>query len=576
MNDDGRRAGGVKSFFRPPRFEDPDRTASARMVFWMAATIALVGTASQLALMALDPDDVRRFALIMVLLWGVCLGDLMFMHRGFVTAAGWFQTLAVWTLMTASAWTSGGVGAQSMTAQLVVVALGGLLVGWRGGLGFAALAIATVAGLALAEAAGALPATGLVQTTASRAITLSSYLVVLAVVQLLVMRTLQGARDRAVRELEERRAAEAFSDALIDTAPAVFFLVDAQGRRRRWNRRLEELTGLSHAQIEAADILGTILEEDRHAVRGKIGETLERGSADLVARMPSPDGVRSVLFTGRRIEADGEPCVVGFGVDITERLRAEEEVRVLNEDLERRVRERTRQLEDAVRALESFSYSVSHDLRGPLRAINGYATILESDYGAALGEQGGELCGRIRANTVRMGGLIDDLISFSRLDHQELRRDVVHTAGLVADVIADLTASEEDRGAVEWVVAELPDVLGDLAMLRQVWVNLLANAAKFSGPRAEPRVDVTHECSDGVDVFTVSDNGVGFDPRYADRIFNVFERLHYGAEFEGTGIGLAIVKRIVEAHGGRVWCEAEEGAGASFSFSLPQEAPAAG
>lgn len=568
--------GALRSLLAPPTFADPETTARARSVVWMALTIALTSCSTQLVLLALRPEHALRFLQIGAVVLVICVVDVVAARRGRVTFAAWFQTVAMWALLTAAAWSSGGVSESSITGQLVIVALGGLLVGWKGGLGFAALALATTAALAVAESAGALPAPAYVPSPATHAVIIASYIVVLAVVQLLVMRNLQGARDRAVRELQERRAAEALSDTLIDAAPAIFFMVDASGRRLRWNRRLEEITGRSHAELEARDTLDTVLEEDRPAVMQRIAEAFESGSAEIVARMASPEGVRSVLFTGRRLEAGGEVCVVGFGLDITERLRAEEEVRELNEDLEQRVRERTGQLEDALGALESFSYSVSHDLRGPLRAINGYATILRDDYRGTLGEPGEQLCERIRANTIRMGHLIDDLIGFSRLEHQGLRREAVQTGLLVAGVIADLCAAGEEDGGVDWVVAPLPDVVGDEAMLRQVWANLLANAAKFSAPRAQPRVEVSHSRTGSADEFTVKDNGVGFDPKYADKVFNVFERLHYGADFDGTGIGLAIVKRIVEAHGGRVWCEAWEGSGASFSFSLPLESTGAG
>jgi PAS domain S-box-containing protein len=488
--------------------------------------------------------------------------------------AGWLQTIALWGLLSAAAWTGGGVTGASITAQLVVVALGGLLVGWRGGLAFGVLALATIVALATAESAGLLPAPTVEQTPATRAVTVGTYVVVLAVVQLLVMRNLEGARDRAVKEVEERRGAESFANSIIDSAPGIFYTLDERGRRLRWNRQFEELTELTTEEFSALDILGTLVEEDRELVKRKVVETLESGSAQVVARVQSPAGPRAHLFTGRRAEIGGRPCVVGFGADITDRLEAEaalrgseEEVRRLNTDLERSVRERTAQLEEALRALESFSYSVSHDLRAPLRAINGFATLLETDYGTVLDDEAARMLTRIREGTTRMARLIDDLLSFSRLENQAESHEEVDMGVLVREAF-DQVAEEERSGSVRLSVGDLPTVRGDPTLLRQVWANLLGNALKFTNGSPDAKIDVAWQCVAGDHIFSVRDNGVGFDQEYADKLFTVFERLH-GAEYEGTGIGLAICRRIIEAHGGRVWCEAAKGRGAVFSFSLP-------
>jgi len=564
----GSNHGVLRRFFTPPRFDDPARTSRARMVFWMAGTIALVTTASQLALLALHPVYFRRFLVITVVIWAVCLGDLVFVRRGRIAAAAWFQTLAVWAALTLTAWTSGGLSGPSVTAQLIVVALGGMLVGRRGGLAFVVLALATVAGLALAEAGGALPAPSVVQTPATRAVTLAAYIVVLGVVQLLILRDLQGARDRALAELEERRAAESFSDMLIDAAPAIFFLVDAEGRRLRWNRRLEELMGMDAAELTRLGPLLTIVGEDRPAVARTLAEALETGSGEIVARVGPPGEARDILLTGQRIVVGGDVCVAGFGLDITDLKRAESEVRALNDELEERVEQRTAELEEALRALEAFSYSVSHDLRTPLRAINGYATIIDSDYGSVLDDEARRLLLRVRESTQRMAQLIDDLLRFSRLGRHALVRDAVDMDALVESAIHDVLSPERlDRVALE--VAELPAAWGDASLIRQVWINLLENAVKFSAKSEAPRITVSAHVDEGRQVYCVTDNGVGFDPEYGQKLFEVFERRH-GDEYGGTGIGLAICRRIVEAHGGSVWCDSRPGGGSTFGFSLPR------
>jgi light-regulated signal transduction histidine kinase (bacteriophytochrome) len=257
--------------------------------------------------------------------------------------------------------------------------------------------------------------------------------------------------------------------------------------------------------------------------------------------------------------------------DITLRREMEEEVRRLNADLERRVRERTAELEAANQELEAFSYSVSHDLRAPLRKMDGFSDILVHRYGAALDEDGRRLIQVIRANGERMGELIDDLLSFSRLGRKELERTEVDMAGLARSILDDLSLQERDR-RVAATIGDLPPARGDASMLRQLMFNLLSNAMKFTRRESAASVEVGARAERGETVYFVKDNGAGFDMRHADKLFGVFQRLHTSAEFEGTGIGLALVKRIVKRHGGRVGAESAVGAGATFWFSLPKAA----
>jgi PAS domain S-box-containing protein len=249
-----------------------------------------------------------------------------------------------------------------------------------------------------------------------------------------------------------------------------------------------------------------------------------------------------------------------------ERARAEHQVKELAVSLERRVQERTAELEAANRELESFSYSVSHDLRAPLRAIAGFAAILREDFGAELPAEALRLFQRIEANATRMGELIDDLLELSRAGRGALERNVVNMRSLVDAVLRDL---QHERGGVAIEIGELPPATGDATLLRHVWQNLIGNALKFSAKADAPRVLIGATRSDGRVEFFVRDNGAGFDMRYAGKLFGLFQRLHAPAEFEGTGVGLAIVQRIVHRHGGEVRGEGEPGRGATFRFSLP-------
>ncbi len=269
------------------------------------------------------------------------------------------------------------------------------------------------------------------------------------------------------------------------------------------------------------------------------------------------------------ITVGGRELILGLQNDITERRAAERAVRRLHEDLEIRVRERTAEFERVNLELESFSYSISHDLRAPLRAINGFAKILQEDYAGQLDTEALRLFKIISQNAVRMGRLIDDLLSFSRLGRQGFQQRPVKTHELVRSVINELTVLEPERREA-FVVRNLPEVRGDEAMLRQVFINLLSNALKFTRSRPEPNVQISADEAGDEVVFCVRDNGVGFDMNYAHKLFKVFQRLHKAEEYEGTGAGLAIVDRIVRRHGGRIWAESKLHEGATFFLALPR------
>jgi signal transduction histidine kinase len=245
--------------------------------------------------------------------------------------------------------------------------------------------------------------------------------------------------------------------------------------------------------------------------------------------------------------------------------RLHERVQRQAEELEQRVQERTSELELANKELESFSYTVSHGLRTPLRAVDGFARIFEEDYGDKVDSEGRRLLGVIRDSSRRMGMLIDDLLAFSMLGRQALHPVEVDMGALAGEVWAELG----DASPATFLLAPLPRARGDRALLRQVWSNLLSNALKYSAKRPAPVITVTCERRELELVYCVADNGAGFDPRYYAKLFGVFQRLHAESEFAGTGVGLATVQRVVARHGGRVWAESEVGAGAKFYFSLP-------
>jgi PAS domain S-box-containing protein len=376
-----------------------------------------------------------------------------------------------------------------------------------------------------------------------------------------------GSIATVARDISARKRAEDERDRFFALSLDMLCISSADGYFKRLSPAFTQTLGWSVEELLARPFIQFVHPDDQAATLAEVERQMRERQPvlDFENRFAHKEGGWRVLSWKSAPQYDG--TMYATARDVTERRVAEARIRELNAEL----LERQAALEQANRELESFSYSVSHDLRAPLRHIDGYARILREDIGASLDAESRRCLDTIVDSARRMGLLIDDLLAFSRLGRKPISRRAVDMAELARGALNEVQAQ---RGAqapgVQVQVGELPQAEGDPALLRQVWSNLLGNAIKYSAPRGEQaRVRVSGERRGDLLHYSVTDNGVGFDMRYADKLFGVFQRLHTQEEFEGTGVGLAIVQRIVARHGGAVAAQAEPGRGATFSFELP-------
>jgi PAS domain S-box-containing protein len=365
------------------------------------------------------------------------------------------------------------------------------------------------------------------------------------------------------RELLEKNKSLEKSALLINNSPDIIAIINpATFEFEEINNALTSLLGYSTEEIKRLPLTSFIHQDDMEAVK----------------KLKDP-GSQSLLFENRVHCKDKTEKWLQWNViikeekwfvnarDITPQKIKDAEIRKLNSELQHNLE----QLKSINSELEAFSYSVSHDLRSPLRAMNGYAKILQEDYGDKLDADAGQLLADIQKNALKMNGLIDDLLKFSKLGRKEMLKSEIDMSECVDKSLAEINNSTPHSAKIR--VSELMSVYGDSALLTQVWINLISNAIKYSSKTKDPEIEIGSRREAGQFVYFIRDNGAGFDMAYADKLFGVFQRLHGPQEFEGTGIGLAIIQRIIKRHGGKVWAEGKVDEGATFYFSLPSEIP---
>lgn len=560
----------------PPAARDEDRLRLTRLLLWVqGALFVTLLLGAGLSILNHEPDSYPA----LLVAAGVVALTMIISRVGHPRLASFLFLLTMIAVQTKLLLQGQGIHDITMMAYAVVLMVASLILGNKA---FATIVVASLLSLGFViygEINGLWTSAFSIFTDWIDFAYLSLIILLAAFIARLLSRnlfiSLQRARDNEQklaalnRQLEEQatqiRLAEKRWFSLLVQVPSWILELDLDGNILFANTT-DEAQRKRVFGSPLSDFLPDMHQEDLIAA---IAQSLATGET-ITLESPARTADGTVRWFASRlavIQDENNPHAVLVVTDIDERKKAEEEISRLNTELEQRVRTRTAEYEAANRELESFAYSVSHDLRAPLRAINGFSQILLDEYGGALDVTGRDHLSRIRAATLRMGSLIDDLLNLSRVTRSELKRVRVNLSDVALDVVDTLHRAYPER-TVETHIH--PDIVAevDSSLVRIILENLLNNAWKFTTHSPQARIEFGRTVEESEFVYFVSDNGAGFNMAYADKLFGPFQRLHAPGEFEGTGIGLATVQRIIQRHGGRIWARGQEGAGATFFFTL--------
>ena len=564
------------SWLRPPsNIDNPEQIQYARMVYAISWTIALGALTFIVLFPILEPDLASR-VIIALPTFPLAILCLILVQRGFINLASKVLTVGVWLIFAYSSWVGGGVYAPAFSGNILLVLLAGILVSRLAALTFAFASTAYGLLLLFADSAGWIFSPAQIATPITIWITQTIFFIIAVVLLQIATESIREALEKSKAELEVRRktedalrlSEEKFQKAFHSSPVPMAITSPSRGTLDVNTAFLESFKFLREQVIgrrfEDLDLwVKPLLYVDFEEVVQKKGSL-----KDIEFQFQISDGSEGfVLASAEQAIFDGESCSLVTIHNITQRKIAEKEIQRLNTELEDRVRERTAQLEALNKDLESFSFSVSHDLRVPLRAVRGFSQELLDQYGDQLPTEALRYQTLVHENAVKMTNLIDNLLEFSKLGKLPINKRQVDLNLLIQEVWDDLEMEREGR-EIDFQVQILPTCQADVNLIRIVLTNLLGNAIKFTRIRQAPLVEVGSIEENSEMIYFVRDNGTGFDMDYSERLFGVFQRLHKPEDYEGSGIGLATAHRIINRHGGRIWAVAEKEEGAAFFFTI--------
>jgi PAS domain S-box-containing protein len=494
-----------------------------------------------------------------------------FLRRGYFALANWGSLVTYWLVVSASIIVGGGVHAAAFSALALLIIWATISSGKWGAILMIAASILTGAFSVVANKLGWINFLADIDPPLNSLAVQVIILIALAVVTYQVMvqlrTSVQKARNEVILHQKTQKELFRFKE-MSEQARDIIVMIDPETNHILYaNQAASKTYGYSQNQLCQLKINDLRTHEIQTQIQEQMKHEMENGLLYEMLHQRQDGSTFPVEVSACKFNFEGDNILINIIRDITDRKLVEDELQKLNLELEDRVRERTSQLETANKELEAFCYSASHDLRTPLRAMNGFAQVLNEDFGEFIPQDGKNYLKRIKDSTVRMDQLINDLLTLSRLGRRPFVVRQVDPAAIAISVWEELKTSDSQR-QIHFSVADLPYCMADADLLRQVFINLLSNAIKFTRLQKQAEISIGWSKQNNEVVYWVKDNGIGIDMQYANKLFLVFQRLHSDNHFEGTGIGLAIVQRIIQRHHGRIWAESRPEQGATFYFTL--------